>query len=191
METIFSHYLLLWKPVAYLILFSGMIFEGDVILFTAAFLAHQGLLRWDEMLFVTGSGLVFGEFAWYWAGKKLHETSRLYRWAMRLAAPFDKQLTDRPIHTMVISKFVYGLGHIMVMRAAALGMDSKRFFKIDLFATLFWFVLVAGLGYLAGESIDRIQHSFRFAEIGLLVGLVVLLVTQGVVTYAIKRSKQE
>lgn len=191
MDAFLGHYLNISLPLAYVIIFLGMMIEGDVTLFTAVFLSRQGILDLGPSLLVATGGVLVGDFLWFWAGRKLHENSRFYRWAMRLAEPFDRHLTDRPYHAMFISKFVYGVGHIVIMRTAALKFKLRRFARIDLPATLFWVVCVAVFAYLAGTSFELFKSSFRFAEFGLLAGLVMLFLIQGVITYEVKKPRRK
>ncbi len=102
---------------------------------------------------------------------------------------FDEALWRQPLRTLIISKFVYGLGHITVMRGANAGIPTRRFLRLDLWATLFWFLIVGGLGYLSGASIELVKKYFHGAETVLLVGLVLLLAVQGVITYWVRKKK--
>ena len=45
MHSPFLYYLTLYKPLSYLIVFLGMIFEGDIMLFATTFLAHEGVFN--------------------------------------------------------------------------------------------------------------------------------------------------
>ncbi len=188
MET-FSQHLSAGQPFAYLIIFLGMIFEGDVTLFSAAFLSLQGVLSPVLALVSAGSGLFLGEIFWYWAGRKMHANFWLYRRAMKYAEPFDRHLLDRTLYTLFISKFVYGLGHVTVMRAANLRIRFRKLWRCDLFATAAWFAVVGGLGFLSAASYGFVKKYLPYAEITLLSGLVLLFLLQAAIAYEVKRKR--
>ena len=188
MESLVFNYIFYWAPIGYAIVFFGMMIEGDTVFFTAIFLARQGFFSFTGILVVGVAGVFTGDFLWYWLGRKLHATSRFYRWAMGAAEPFDRRLRAGPFRILLLSKFTYGLGHLILLRTGALDFKLRQFIKTDIPATIFWIVVVASLRYLAGASFELVAHSLRFAEISLLAGLVVILLIQGIITYFVKRK---
>ncbi len=184
-----SHFLSAGQPLAYLVILLGMIFEGDVILFSAAFLSMEGILNPTWALASVAAGLFTGEMFWYWAGRKLHANFWLYRKAMKYAEPIDRHLTDRTFYTLFISKFVYGFGHVTVMRAANLRIRFRKFLRYDLVATAAWFLVVGGLGFLSAASYAFIKKYLPFAEVVLLSGLVLLFLLQAGIAYEVKKRR--
>ena len=51
----------------------------------------------------------------------------------------------------------------------------KEFFKSDLIATPIWIVIVGGLGYFSGLSLDLAKHYLKFVELALLLALVIFV----------------
>jgi len=51
-----------------------MIFEGDIFLFTAAFLVSRGILDLGQTLIVILTGETVGDSLWYWFGRKLNHS---------------------------------------------------------------------------------------------------------------------
>jgi membrane protein DedA with SNARE-associated domain len=190
MEHLLNYHWALSTPLIYLALLAGVIIEGDVTLFTAAFLVHEKILNPWSVSAVALGGLLLGDLFWFWLGRKLHANFWLYRRAMKYAAPFDRHLGDRPARTLFVSKYLYGLGHFIMIRAGSLGMRFSDFCRTDFPATLVWFLAVGGLGYLAGASYELARRYFQFAEVALLLGLIVLFAAQGLITYSLNRSNK-
>ena len=183
LESFVLHYLLVWQPLGYLIGFFGMMIEGDALLFTLTFLTSQGYFSFSLMLFSLFAGVLIGDWLWYQLGKHLHNSSwRLAQWIHKLASPLDKHLLDNPRRTIFISKFTYGVHHALLMRAGALHLPPKEFLKNDVLATVAWISVVGGLGYLSGASFLLVKHYVRYAEIGLLLGIALMLVITHVIT---------
>ncbi|MBI2514871.1 VTT domain-containing protein [Candidatus Wolfebacteria bacterium] len=174
MNSFLLHYLIWWKPVGYLIVFFGMMLEGDILLFTAGFLSQQHFLNTFYSLTLAFFGALIGDFIWYWLGRKLNGDKTppfIKKWLGHLEL-LDNHLRDRPRRTIFISKFAYGFNHLTLMRAGTLGIRLADYIKANIWATIVWVLTVAGLGYLSGASFESVKRYLRFAEIALLMGLI-------------------
>lgn len=179
----------LWRPLGYLAVFVGMVFEGDAALFTAAFLTHQGLFDVGDMALVVFAGVFVGDLLWYQAGIWLSHTpsySFVRRWLERITARFDSHLSKRLWHTLFVSKFAYGLHHPILMRAGAIGVPPRRFLGSDILATLLWVAIVGALGYGASAS-GSVLHRLRFAERTFLFGLIIFFLIEWLIRRNAKR----
>lgn len=173
MESAFIHYLTLYRSLGYLLIFIGLLIEGELVLFTAAFLTHQGAFDFGDTLIVVLGGVLAGDMMWYLIGIKLNGTHYWWqRWFNRLAEPFDRHILTRPFHTIFLSKFAYGLHRATLVRAGMLKIARSDFFKADIVAALLWIVIIGGLGYGASVSYLALKHYLRFAEIELLLALI-------------------
>ncbi len=160
--------------MGYVIVFIGMMIEGDAILFTASFLTHRGFFDFFDMALVIFSGVLIGDSLWYWFGMWLYRKSPfVHRWLERATKPFDAHLMDRPLRTIFISKFAYGLHHPLLMRTGVLGISYKRFLQFDVVSSLAWVVIVGGIGFFSSVSFFFARRYLRFAEVALLLGLLV------------------
>ena len=172
---------------SYLIIFAGMIFEGDVFLFSAFFLVREGVFNIWPIIGIGFLGVILGDLLWYWLGIKVDKTnSRLLRWAEKIAAPFDEHLISRTFHTIFISKYTYGIYHAILLRAGMLRFPLRRFIGYDAISTAVWMFIVGGLGYFSSFYFSMIKQYIRFAEIGLLAGIILFVFVSH---YVAKRSK--
>lgn len=176
--TLFMHYLTISRIFGYLLVFLGMIVEGDAVLFTAAFLTHQRNFDFGDMLLIVFGGTLIGDILWYYFGFKLNNLQKfifLRIWMDKISKPFDPQLHKRPLRTIFISKFLYGLHHIILMRAGNLKLPMKKYLQIDVVAIVFWVTIVGGLGYLSGISFSFLKRYLQFAEIMLVIVFLTLI----------------
>ena len=170
--SLFIDYLTLSRPIAYLLIFAGMIIEGDVVLFAAAFLAHQKILDIGDTFIIVLFGTIIGDMLWYLAGLRLNNSFLfLKRWADKIAQPLDGQLINHPFKTIFISKFIYGIHHAILFRAGTIKIPFRRFAVLDLPAIIIWVVIIGVLGYGAGVSFLSLKHYLQFAEFGLAASL--------------------
>ncbi len=176
--------------MAYGIIFVSMIFEGEVFLFTAAFLAAQKFLGLTPTFLSVLAGVTFGDSLWYWLGHKInHSDNRFSRWLVKKTGQIDDHLLKSPLRTILISKFIYGIHHLILARAGVLKLKFKEFFKDDLIANLAWVFIIGGLGYISGASFIFVKRYLKFAEYSLILGLALFFILDFlVVKYGLKKK---
>ena len=174
MESLLFSYLTAWEPFVYPLIFLGVFFEGDLILFTAAFLIHQGILHPLPALMSVLWGTLLGVNLWYTLGLKFREAYPLLnKWAERLAAPLDEKLKNEPFQTIFIAKFTYGIRSAILFRAGALKIKWQKIEPVDILATLLWMIIISALGYLSSASLSYLKPYLRFGELALLLALLI------------------
>lgn len=191
MESSISQYLSLWKPLGYFIIFLGMIFEGDLMLFTVYMLAFSGIMSLSMVTLTVFTGVFCGDIFWYWLGTKIYASTnnvgKIGSWIMSVVKPFDNHLHKRPFKTIFLSKFVYGIHHAILVRAGSLDISLKSFIKTDILSNALWIATIAGLAYFSRASISLAAHYIKFAEASLLIGVVIIIFLWHIITVVIKK----
>jgi membrane protein DedA with SNARE-associated domain len=181
----FLAFLLLHPVSAYTALFFGMIIEGDLVLFTAGFLAHTGVLHLGPTLIVLLAGTILGDSLWYLLGTTDTDRNKFLNWLGRsvdfAGKKIDAHVQERTFRTLLISKFIYGVHHFVLVRAGRLRVPFKRFFRDDAIGSAIWVLGVTSIGYLASASIGKVRHRFHYIEIILLIGIAVYFVIAEIV----------
>ena len=189
MDSFLLSYLNYWEPLGYIIIFLGMMIEGDTVLFIAAFLAYQGILETMPMLVVALWGMILGDNLWYSLGRKLkNSNSALNKWAEKLAGPLDEKLRNNTFRTIFFAKFAYGINRAVIFYAGRMRMNWRKVEQSDILATLLWMAIVAPLGYFSGASFIYVKRYLRYGEIALLLGLIIFL---GLEYLIAKRTKEK
>lgn len=192
MESLFVHNLIQYRYIVYTIIFFGIIFEGDILLFSAGFLASQKYVDLGDVFFIILSGTLIGNFGWYYLGHRLKIANwNFLNFVWRLAKPFDNQIIKRPAITLLVSKFIYSLHHPLLIRSGFLGLGLRRFLKIDVLASTLWIVVVGGLGYFFGTSFALMKNYLRYAEIGLLIAVIIFILVSHLLSNYTKKELDE
>ncbi len=185
MDSIFFPYINHWPILGYALVFFGMILEGDIFLFAAAFLAHQKFFDIGDLAFFVVTGTLMGDLFWYALGRRIGDhtnadsgISFVARWAEKIAAPLDAHLLDRPRRTIFISKFAYGFHHALLVRLGMLRFPWRKLIKLDFIASVLWIFIVGGLGYFSGAAFFASKRYLRFVEAGVLLSLVFFLAVE-------------
>ncbi len=191
MESLLLSYLNSWEPLGYLIIFLGMMVEGDFIMFTAAFLAHQGILGFVPAFLSALWGMILGDNLWYSLGLKIRNSSRfsfITAWAEQNAKRFDERLIKNPLRAIFIAKFTYGFNRAILIRAGMLRLKWRKIEQSDILATLLWMAIVGGLGYFASASFSLVKHYLRFAEVALVLGLFIFFCAENLIAQRTKEN---
>lgn len=189
MELLFLNVLIVWPPLGYILLFIGMMLEGDLTLFTAAFLTTMGLFNPTLACATAVVGFLLGDWLWYEAGKHTHKLPAFIATRVeKFARPFDEQLSARPFHTILFAKFAYGIHHLILLRSGAVQLSLSRFLVSDISASVIWFAIVGSLGYFFGYSFSGAGGYLKFGEVAILIGLIILFSAEKLVRRFSKRA---
>ena len=188
MESLLLQYIESWRVLGYLVIFFGMFFEGEVLLFAAFYLARQGYLDIGDTYIIATCGAIIGDILWYYIGS-FANTDRFWltRYFRRVAAPADRIIAREPFIVLVISKFTYGFHRITILRARPAGIPLHSFLKMDIPALFIWTATIAVLGYALAESLVFFKEYIKFAEVGFLIAI---LVFAGIAHLISKQSKE-
>lgn len=189
MELLFLDMLIWWPPLGYILIFLAMVFEGDIALFTAAFLTNLGLFDPGDALVTALLGVLIGDWLWYEAGKHIHRLPAFLATRVeKLAAPFDEKIKVRPFRILLLTKFAYGIHHLILLRSGASGLRLSRFFAADLPASLIWVAVVGSLGYFFGASLFGAERYLKFGEVGILAGVILLFIAEKLIRRFSRRT---
>lgn len=138
----------------------GFFLPGDTLLFTAGFLAHDGIIGVNVHLMVAilFVAAVLGDNVGYWFGKKAgprifkREDSILFhKENLQRAEKFYEKWG--PI-TLVIARFTPVVRTFAPIVAGVGKMDYKRFMFYNLFGGLLWTTSITYLGYYGGAFLE-------------------------------------
>ena len=168
---IIRHYLTVY---GYGFLFLGTVFEGELILLTAGFLAYLGGLNFFLVLIFAFAGAIFGDNLWYFAGKKggTKLIDRYGKFFFLTAKRIDRARKYFETHgskTIFFSRFIFGTRVSTALLAGSLGMPQRKFFRSNLAGAASWTVITAGLGYVFGKSFELLRSQLAQTENALLI----------------------
>ena len=190
MKLLFLYYILAYPVLAYSLLFLGMMVEGDLLLFAAAFLVELGFLNGWIALPLMFVGAIIGDSMFFEIWKRyLTRYAWLMRWSERLGSFFDKRLQTQLGAAILISKFLYYVHRPIQIRAGMLRIPFRKFFIADLWGTVLWFTTVALCAFLFGSAFSFLSHELRFAEVALALAFVLFYVLEYLVRKWLSKRK--
>jgi len=167
-----GEFLPLVAEYGYVATFVGMLLEGETFLVLSGVAAYGGLLDMPVLFAIGTTGAMLSDNLFFAAGRVLGP-ALLTRFS-RLASPAARVqgLVERLPNTAVIGiRFIYGMRAVGPAVIGAGSMPWSRFVVLDALAASLWAVCWISVGYLLGESADRMLGAFT--EIGrwMIVGI--------------------
>lgn len=184
MKTFLLSYLISWKISAYFGAFLLIMAEGDVVLFISTFLVKQGFFYLPYILPLLIAGAFFGDFLWYSLGKFIsrYREGLLSKIISKITTRFDDGILNRTDTLLLATKFIYGTNRITLIRSGMLNVPIKKFCSADIKAVLIWIFIVGGIAYITSSWIPHFKYYFRYAEIGLALGILSFFVIERLIT---------
>ena len=94
--------------LAYLVIFLGLIFEGEIVVITTGVLSYLGALNvWISLIFILAGGLV-KTFSFYYLGTVFYKKfsyNKVFRYIEKRVMYFMPQFKEKPFWSIFISKF--------------------------------------------------------------------------------------
>lgn len=157
------------QQYGYYAVFAGTFLEGETILVLAGFAAHEGYLALPTVIAVAFVASFFGDQFYFLLGRRYGDRllSRFPRLTARAARV--KQLLHRYHLPLILSiRFLYGLRIVGPMAIGMSGVSWLRFLVLNLIGAALWAALIAGAGYLFGQTLKLLMPDLKRYE-GLVV----------------------
>jgi membrane-associated protein len=143
-------------------LFFGFFFPGDSLLFTAGFLASQGIFNIYLLIPLMVIGAIGGDSAGFWTGKKLSlwllkkEETWYYRKSNLIKA--QKFYAKHGGKTLILARFIPAVRTFVPIAAGIADMKYSSFITYNVIGGAGWATLMLLAGYLLGNTIPNIDR---------------------------------
>jgi phosphatidylglycerol lysyltransferase len=156
----------------YVLLFLGVMVEGESFLLAGAFLAHRGILHLPLVLAVAIVANCVADQAYYmvartrgraWLERRFGGHPR-YSQAVGWMSRYSNWL-------LLLSRYAFGFRIIIPAACGAFGMPAVRFLIINIIAGIIWAVPMALLGFYGGHAVETALSGVQYYQIWIIVAL--------------------
>src|SRR5216117_2613962 len=165
---------LLLLKYGYLLLFAGVLVEGEAFLIAGSFLANRGYFNISTVALIALAANTLSAQFYYTAarvrGRRWFESrfpeKSVYRKIIDWVGSRDNWL-------LLVSRFLFGFRIVIPAACGAFGMPAARFTVINIIAGILWVIPTALAGYYFGEKVTTLIRGARqySMSVGLVVGL--------------------
>jgi phosphatidylglycerol lysyltransferase len=170
---------LLLLKYGYLLLFVGVIVEGEVVLIAGSFLASRGYFNIGTVALVALAANTLSAQFYYTAARVRGRGWFEGRFPQKSAyRKIINWVGTRDNWLLLVSRFLFGFRIVIPAACGAFGMPAARFTVINIFAGLLWVVPTALAGYYFGEKATTFIRGARHYTMtaGLFGGLAAIAV---------------
>jgi membrane protein DedA with SNARE-associated domain len=171
-------------------LFVGSFLEGESVLIAAGFLARGGYLNLKLVMLVALTATYIADVSLYFLGRAKGKGIIAKFPIARAYYPKVKTLFDKyGIWAIFITRYVYGLRLASAATFGLMRMKRRRYLPFNFLSCTIWAVLVGGLGYLFGASLEALIGQVKHYE--KIVVLFIIIVGLSVWLFRRTQSRRE
>lgn len=173
-------------------LFFGFFFPGDSLLFSAGFLASQGVIPIVPLVVLAVIAAILGDSVGYWFGFKIGPvifTKPDSRWFSQ------KRLEDAHVFferygqkSIILARFIPAVRTFTPILAGVGKMEYKKFLAYNIIGGFLWAGILPTLGYFLGATIPGAEHYISYVIGAIIVLSVLPIVVPLVKGWLAKRS---
>ena len=172
----------------YLILFPGIVVEGEAFLLAGAFMAHRGVFDLPVVIAVAVAATMFSDQVYYRAARARGRTWLERRKGTRAKyAKWIDLTARRGVWLMLASRWTFGLRMVIPAACGAVGMRPVVFTAVDFAAVLIWALALGLAGYYSGAAVER--HMNQIQHVGMWVLAAIVLSVAAV--FGARRMQRE
>lgn len=165
--------------LVYLMIYSGLVIEGEFFLISAGILMHLDALDpWLTVLFVFAGGLS-KTFIGYALGEFLYRKfnhHRFFKYIQKRVYNVLPGFKTKPFWSIFISKFIFGANNIVIIFSGYEKINYKKFLKAEILATVIWAPLLISLGYFFSYTALNVSSDvWRFLMIIFVLFMIFVL----------------
>ena len=172
----------------------GLPFPEDTTLILAGFLAAQGVTELVPTLLVVYFGLLITDFSLYLVGKKFGRKLFEHRKLQKILSPdrlswLEQKFEKWGVWVIFTGRHVVGIRAQIFLAAGVSRMSSVRFFLADALSAVFTVMIMVGIGYFGGNSIQALRKDV--SKIGHYLVLAFILWLCGWLVYRSIRNRHK
>jgi membrane protein DedA with SNARE-associated domain len=166
--------------LAYVLLFVGVVLEGELVMILAGILAQIGALSMPMVLGISFGAALVKTISWYQLGyllNKKYSENKFLKYLERRVLYLFPYFKEKPFWSIFVSKFIYGINHFTLILAGFLKINFKTYFKAELYSSILWVLVMTGLGYFFSQTalgFSKDIHRFSLIILLFIIGFVFL-----------------
>jgi membrane-associated protein len=167
------------QVLAYLLIYIGLIFEGEFFVIFTGILAHLGALNFYFSLLFIVLGSITKTFIGYALGEYLFKKfnhNNFFKYIQKRVYIFLPRFKIKPFWSIFISKFIIGANNLVIIFSGYENINYKQFLKAEISATVVWAPLLLSLGYFFGYTALHISHEiWKFSTVVIILFILFVL----------------
>jgi len=166
----------------------GLPFPEDATLLLSGFLIAHGVTKLVPTLLVVYGGLLVTDFSLYLIGKKYGRRLFEHKTFQKLLTPdrfkrIEEKFKQWGIWVILLGRHIFGLRAQIFLAAGVVRMSPLTFLLADGLSAMVTMILMMGIGYVGGDSVQVLQKDISRIEHFALLAFVLLVVAWVIVRF--------
>lgn len=153
------------ETYGYAIVLIGAFLEGETIVVLAGFAAHQGHLNLPWVMLTALVGSFLGDQFYFFIGRRFGRRiiAKYPTWSARTLRA--QRLLERFQSLFIlVQRFLYGLRVAGPMAIGISEVSAIKFVSLNMVSAMIWAGVIAGAGYLFGDTVEFFLKDVRQIE---------------------------
>lgn len=181
------HFIEIHAIIIYLILFLGVIIEGEIAVIFAGIFAYLGSINIFMAMIAVVLGGITKSFLGYTIGYYLekHHSKKLFMNKIEgRMSYFLPRFKERPFWSIFISRFfILGIGWFTIIFSGYKKIPLKIYIKAEAYSLAIWSVGIMALGFFFGYTALSISRDVRHVLVIILIFFIVFFVLEKIVAF--------
>jgi membrane protein DedA with SNARE-associated domain len=166
----------------------GLPFPEDATLLLSGFLIAHGVTKLVPTLLVVYGGLLVTDFSLYLIGKNYGRRLFKHKTFQKLLTPerfkrIEEKFKQWGLWVILLGRHIFGLRAQIFLAAGVVRMSPLKFLLADGLSAMLTMILMMGIGYVGGNSVQVLQKDISRIEHFALLAFVLLVVVWIIVRY--------
>jgi membrane protein DedA with SNARE-associated domain len=184
------HFVEIHAIIVYLIIFIGVIFEGEIMVIFAGIFSYLGSINVFIALISVLLGGATKSFLGYTIGfylNKHHSHRPIINKIERRIAYFLPKFNDRPFWSIFVSRFfILGIGWFTIVFSGYRNIPLKLYTRAEGYSLVLWSILMLALGYFFGYTALSISRDIRNVLLMILAFFIIFFVIEKIVAFMVE-----
>ena len=184
------HFIEIHAVIVYLVIFVGVIFEGEIMVVFAGIFSYLGSIH----IFIAFIAIILGgatkSFLGYTIGfylNKHHSHRPFINKIEGRISYFLPKFRERPFWSIFVSRFlILGIGWFTIVFSGYRNIPLKLYIKAEGYSLALWSVLMLSLGYFFGYTALSISRDIRNILLMILVFFIVFFILERIVAFVVE-----
>ena len=158
----------------------GLLVPGQIFVITGGFLAKTGVLKIDDVIFVSALGAIIGDFIGYLLGKEYGYSfvARFGKYFFFKKEHFEKVKRLMNHHTgktLIVGRFNSLARSFAPFIAGSTNVSFLKFSIYNIIGGISWAISFVMIGYVSGKSYEiASQYVGKFIFIAIVLGILII-----------------
>lgn len=184
------HFVEVHSIIVYLVIFLGVIIEGEIVVIFAGIFSYLGSLNIFIALLAVIAGGVTKSFLGYSMGlylSRFHSDKTFLTKMERRISYFLPRFTERPFWSIFVSRFfILGIGWFTLLYSGYKKIPVKIYIKAEAYSLAIWSVGVITLGYFFGYTALSINYDIRNFLLVILICFILFFILEKIIAFLIE-----